>query len=586
MASDIRLVDLSGNVITAATVERIGKRNPLHVMLVNISGDPYGISSGGAASNVNINQVGGATAAVNVGNADNGTLRVVVASDQPAIAVTGSFSAVTSPPPVTGVQIVGGSVGGRVSISGDVLAVSQSGLWQVQVGLITAGIAITGDVLLRGGNAVAVKVDGSAVTQPVSFPGGISIGAVTAPIGITGDVSTLPKAGQVWPVREQGVIGVQVVGGASSRVSISGDVLAVSQSGAWNVQVGSITASVGITGDVSTTPKSGQVWPVKEQSNLGVILVGATNGMDRVGISGDAPVSQKGGWAVAVTGDVLLRQNATNTPIGTLSTPIGVQVIGGGINRVSISGDILNTSQQGVVGVYITGGTGHGTIGVSGDVQARQVGAWAVSVTGDILLRANPNVVIGQIGGTLGVNVIGGSIGAQISASGDLPIKPQVGLTKFPVSGDQSIIDGVDPTIKSTVRGYANSNPLAVALTNGSGDTYSPTPKEPILVTRSGRITSAGTIQIAGPYNGRVIKVTSYDIQAEADTAQAYFSGSSSGEQLSPQWLLNSREGVAKQVSGIGGGYIFKTKLNGSLGIENDGNNLRYSVTFQTGDSL
>lgn len=273
------------------------------------------------------------------------------------------------------------------------------------------------------------------------------------------------------------------------------------------------------------------------------------------------------GGSVSITGDVAIRQDATNTPKGTLSTPIGVQVIGGSIGgKFSSSGDTLNTSQQGVVGVQIIGGSVGGKFSSSGDtINTSQQGV-------------------------VGVQVVGGQVGGSHGVSGDVSIKPSVttNVGNFPVSGDQAIVDGVTRGTKATVRGYANSNPVAVALTNASGDVYSPTPKEPICPTIPFNITSTGTTTLAGPYNGRVIKVIAYDLQGSSDiaTAQGHFGSAASGSALTHDWLFAVREGVAKQIPGIGGGYYFKTLLNQSLVFELSAGSMRGSVTFHTGDSF
>lgn len=307
MASDARIVSGGQNEgpITALHVRSLsGKTNAIPVFLVNISGDTYNAGGGGSGGNVNLTQINGVTPSVNSGTSDNGTLRVVVASDQ---TVPVSFlGGVQTLPPVTGVQLVGGW-SGQVAPSGD-------------------------------------------------FP--VRIAVINAPIGITGDVSTIPKVGQTWPVREQGVVGVQLIGGGVNRVSISGDTLAVSQQGAY---------------------------------------------------------------ATSITGDVLLRANP-NTIIGQLGGTLGVNILGGSVGgRVSISGDQLNTSQQGVVGVYIVGGSGQGTAGISGDVA----------------------------------------------------IKPSTatGIGRFPVSGDTVLRDGVS-NIRATVLSLNNSNPLTVSIAGPSGEQY------------------------------------------------------------------------------------------------------------------
>lgn len=216
-----------------------------------------------------------------------------------------------------------------------------------------------------------------------------------------------------------------------------------------------------------------------------------------------------------------------NIPSGTQNvlnqSVVGVQIVGGGINRVSISGDTLPV-----------------TISQSVNVQEQN---------------------------KIGAHVASGLVG---------------------ITGDRSITDGADPTIESTVRDYANSNPITVVLTNASGDTYSPTPKEPICQTIPFNITSTGTTTIAGPYTGRVIKVCSYDLQgiSNVGSAQGHFGSAASGSALTHDWVFAVREGTTKYVSPVGGGYIFKTNLNEPLVFECSAVAFRGSVTFQTGDSF
>lgn len=196
----------------------------------------------------------------------------------------------------------------------------------------------------------------------------------------------------------------------------------------------------------------------------------------------------------------------------------------------------------------------------------------------------------GTVSGTrLQVNPISGQTGVDGGAGNVSAATQRVTLARdigVPVSGDTSMVDGSNRTIKATVKSYANANPVAVALTNASGDIYSPTPKEPICATIPFRVSAGGTTTLAGPYNGRVIKVCSYDLQAIADCGQAYFGSGASGSQMTPQWQFGAREGVNKAVSPLGGGYIFKTILNQALVIENSGAEVRGSVTFHTGDSF
>lgn len=316
----------------------------------------------------------------------------------------------------------------------------------------------------------------------------------------------------------------------------------VSQDGAW---------AAAVTGDVQVVQKAGEDWRVRHQGPVGAQIVGGIS--STVGISGDQTVKaiQAGAWALAISGDVLLR----GTPAVQILTPLGVQVVGGLSSTVGISGDQL--------------------------IRTQQSGAWAVAITGDaqVVQKAGEDWRV-RHQGPIGAQVVGG-LSSTVGISGDQSVKSiQSGARATAISGDGGVM--------ATVRDYPNSNPIAVALTNASGDTYSPTPREPEIVTRAGRITAAGTTVIAGPYNGRVIKVTSIELQGETtnDTMLRLGSGAS-GDPISMRWIFNAREGIAPAVSQIGGGYIVKTNLNQSLVIEHfDTNPLNYCLRFQTGDSI
>lgn len=282
---------------------------------------------------------------------------------------------------------------------------------------------------------------------------------------------------------------------------------------------------------VQAQQEAGQSWRVSEQGKTGVHVAGG-----QVGVSGDVVIRQSSPLSVSISGDVV--------------SPIRVR-------------------EQGVVGVQVVGGSGAGTVGVSGDVTVKPVsgqtfpvtqsGSWVIAGSGDVAL----------------VDGVTRSTKAEVNLRGALK-----------VSGDLAFLDGVDPSIRATVRDYPNANPVAVVLTNVSGDTYAPVPREPELATITGRVSAGGTTTVAGPYTGRVIKVSAYDLQAEGDTSQVYFGSGASGDRLTPQWLLGGREGVAKQVSQFGGGYIFKTRINQALVVESAGFAFRFSVSFHSGDSL
>lgn len=352
------------------------------------------------------------------------------------------------------------------------------------------------------------------------------------------------------------------------------------------VSVREITSGIGITGDVSTTPKAGSTWPVSiagtintaEQNKVGTHVSGG-----QIGITGDVNVTVEIGDVITigkVTASIGISGDVSTTPKAGQTWPVSLA-------------STVNTSEQLKIGVHVAGGI----VGISGDITATNLDIRDLTIT-DKVTVGSITALIG-ISGDVSTTPKAGqtwpvSISATVNTAEQIKIGAHVASGQIGVTGDVSTIQrgaqGVaitgDGGVAATVRDYTNSNPLSVALTNASGDVYSPTPKEPICATIPFRITSAGTTVIAGPYNGRVIKVCAYDLQAESDTAQCMFASNASGSQMTPQWILNAREGVAKQVSPIGGGYIFKTLLNQSLVIENAGANFRGSVTFHTGDSF
>lgn len=472
---DIRVVNAGQNSsggIIAAHVRELARGNALLIAQVNASGDIVnpGGGAGGVASNINIDQVAGAATAANSGNADNGTLRVVIASDQPTI--------------------------------------------------------------------------------PVSFPSGLTIGAITAPIGISGDVSTTPKAGSTWPVslsgtintREQGSPGVQIIGGSvGGRVSISGDSLTVTANDLdirnLNPAQDSIHVSsgrVGVTGDVSTTPKAGSTWPV------------------------------------SIAAEVLVREQGVS----------GVQIVGGSLNgRVSISGDSLTVTASNLDIRSLN--PSEDSIRIHGGV---------VGVSGDVLLRSNTGTDIGNVGiktgqeintreqAKTGVHVSAG----QIGVSGDVSTTPAAGQV-WPIrqTSPQSFSISGDGGVQATVRDYTNANPIAVVLTNASGDTYNPAPQVPTLLTVAGRATVNGSNAIVSAIGGRRIKVYAYDLQGEDETSRGYFASGASGSQLSPEWEFNAREGVSKAIDPASKGYLFATAAGAALSLELTAvPAMKYSVSY------
>ncbi len=154
----------------------------------------------GGSSTVNITGIAGTTPDVNSGLKSAGTLRVVLATDQPALT-------------------------NKLLVTPDLPAGASTAAKQPALG--TAGTASADVITVQGiASMTALKVDGSAVTQPVS-----------------GTVTTTPPANASTNVAQFGGTNVSTGTGAGGagipRVTVSNDsnVLAT-QSGTWTVQPG------------------------------------------------------------------------------------------------------------------------------------------------------------------------------------------------------------------------------------------------------------------------------------------------------------------------------------------------------------
>lgn len=276
---DIRLVnETNQGAPIAAQVRQLARANAIPVVQVNVSGDI--INPGGGSSGGNGAILDGINSAILA------TVKQFINSN-PLVVILANPSG---------------------DVSNDVSTVPKTGeTWPVS---IAAAVTVAG-----------AKADGG------STPGSNNL-------GIFPSVSRVNK--QAWIEGKQvslrtnpkGDLVVTLEGEPLGSIGVSGDV-STFQKGAW---------ATAVTGDVSTKPLAGQTWPV---SIAGTVNVSGTSSANPVGVSGDVSTFQRGAWATSITGDVLLRQNATATPIGTLSTVIGVQIVGGQSGgSTGVSGDV------------------------------------------------------------------------------------------------------------------------------------------------------------------------------------------------------------------------------------------------------
>ena len=173
---------------------------------------------GSSNPTTNLTNIANTAIAVNTGNANNGTQRVVLASDQPAIGVTGTFYQATQP----------------VSLASSV-AVTQSGTWNVG--------------LSAGSNTIGKLGSNSGVTiGAVELTSNQTLATVTTVTGVT-TVSTVTNLSQLGGNAIAMGSGSRSAG--TQRVTIAtDDVVAASQSGTWNV---GLSAGANVIGSISNT---------------------------------------------------------------------------------------------------------------------------------------------------------------------------------------------------------------------------------------------------------------------------------------------------------------------------------------------
>ena len=355
---DVRIVGDGQNqsAITAVTVENLQKRNAVCVALLNISGDIYNAGGAGGGDGAILDGIdSGLKATVlsgpNTKPAGTSNPLLIQISDDPLRQI-GRTS-----PPVTGVQIIGGSVGGRFSSSGDTINVAE----QNRIGAHISGgqIGVTGDI------NVIVEIGDT-----------ITVGNVTVPVGISGDVSTTPKAGETWPISvtgtintsEQKTIGVNVIGSSGGgTVGISGDVLLGQSSnrilgrieGPIGVQVvGYNVGKIGVSGDITATDFDIRDLALTDKITIGAITI-------PIGISGDVSTRPKAGetWPISIVSTVAVTQSGTWDEVGindsgnsiTVDNP-QLSVVGGGTEAAALRVTIASDS-TGLISIDDNGGS-------------------------------------------------------------------------------------------------------------------------------------------------------------------------------------------------------------------------------------
>ena len=195
-----------------------------------------------------------------------------------------------------------------------------------------------------------------------------------------------------------------------------------------------------------------------------VISVQGITSMTALKVDGSAVTQPVSLTSTTVTGTVAVTQSGTWDEVGindsgnsiTVDNP-QLSVVGTGTEATALRVTIASDS-TGVLSIDDNGAS----LTVDGTVTANL--AAGTNNIGDVDVLTLPAIPTGT--NTIGsVKITDGTDTALVDASGNLMVNVAAGG-----AGDGSILDGVSSAIKATVLDYTNSNPLAVRLTDTSGD--------------------------------------------------------------------------------------------------------------------
>ncbi len=479
---DTVIVDGVDNTIKA-TVEDYTNSNPLTVVLVDTNGDPYVASGGGPGSDVNLTGINSVTPSVGNGTSDTGTLRVAIASNNTAFAVTTGGLTDTqlraTPVPVSGTVTTGGLTDTQLrasavpvsltstTVTGNVTVVqpTAASLNATVIGAGSAGTANAGVVTVQGiASMTKLLVTPDSVALPANQSVNVSqINAVTPLMGngVTGTGSqrvTIASDNTPFHVindASSAVIG-HVITDTGSTTAVTGNVTVVQSTGTSLHAVLDTTSTTAVTqataanlnaavvGTGTAGSAAGGVLTIQGVASMTKLLVTpdsvalpANQSVNVAQIAGTNTVTGGVAGIIAVGGNVANAATATANPVpvgGTFVTSPTTLTTGQTATMQFTAAQNIKNDVTTIAGTAADTNSGNKSAGTLRVVIATD----QPQLTNKLLVTpdANSAINLAQVNGTTTVN--GGSAAGILAVGG--PNATNVAITGNPVNlGAQAV---------------------------------------------------------------------------------------------------------------------------------------------------
>jgi hypothetical protein len=437
----------SGNAAAAAT----GSAVPASADYtgVNVAGTlrgQTGVNPSGSiyAGQTDLASVAGTTTDTNSGNKSAGTIRVVLATDQPQLtnALKVDGSGVTQPVSGTVTANIGTTNGLALDTSVNGILLSQGATTSGEKGPLIQGAVTTGAPTYTTAQtspislttAGAVRVDASATTQPVSGTVTANAGTGTFNIQSNASVNVAQVSGSSVATAATGIMKVGLTDGTGTAITSTSNAIdvniksgggsgfSVTDESAWTAGTSAFVPTGGVFNDTAAALTTGQEGSVRLTNNRAIHvnlrdasanqLLGSKTSADSIPVviasdQAAVPASQSGTW------------NITNVS-GTVSLPTGA--------ATSAKQPALGTAGSASVDVITVQGIASMTaLKVDGSAVTQPVSGTvtANAGTGTFNIQSNASVNITQIAGssvstaTTGVQKVGivGNGGASVDGT-------------------------------------------------------------------------------------------------------------------------------------------------------------------------